>query len=65
MSKCLSRSNCILNLIFHFPITNPMSAAGKYYKSFIDDDGKCSNSRSIIRWTSSRKAIKDTVATIT
>ena len=43
MSKCLSSSNCILKLISHFAIANPMSAAGKNYRSLIDDDGECSN----------------------
>ena len=42
MSKCLSSSNCILKLISYFAIANPMSAAGKNYRSLIDDDGVCS-----------------------
>ena len=29
MSKCLSSSNCILKLISHFAISNPISAARK------------------------------------
>ena len=64
MSKCLSSSNCILKLISHFAIANPMSAAGKNYRSLIDDDGKCSNSSSVMKWTISSKAIENTVSTI-
>ena len=54
--------NCILNLklISHIAIANPMFAAGKKY----DDDGECNNSRSVMRWTNSRKAIENTVSTI-
>ena len=63
MSKCLSSSNCILKLISHFAISNPMSAAGKNYRSLIDDDGECNNSRSDMKWTNSRKAIENTVST--
>ena len=59
MSKCLSSSNCILKVITHFAIANPMSAAGKNYKSLIDDDGECSNSK----WAFSSKAIENTVST--
>ena len=64
ISKCLSSSNCILKLISHFAIANPMSAAGKNYRSLIDDDGECSNSSSVMKWTISSKAIENTVSTI-
>ena len=61
MSKFVSSSNCILKLISHFAIANPMSAAGKNYRSLIDDDGECSNSSSVMKWTISSKAIENTV----
>ena len=64
MSKCLSSSNCILKLISRFAIANPMSAAGKNYRSLIDDVGECSNSSSVMKWTISSKAIETTVSTI-
>ena len=41
----------ILKLISHFAIANPMSAAGKNYRSLIDDDAECSNSSSVMKWT--------------
>ena len=41
-----------------------MSAAGKNYSSLIDDDGECSNSSSVMKWTISSKAIENTVSTI-
>ena len=64
MSKCLSSSNCILKLISQFAISNPMSAVGKNYRSLKDDDGECSNRSSLMKWTISSKAIKNTVSTI-
>ena len=64
MSKCLSSSNCISKVISHFAISNPVSAAGKNYKSLIDDDGECSNSSSVMKRTISSKAIENTVSTI-
>ena len=64
MSKCLHSSNCILKLISRFAIANPMSAVGKNYRSLIDNDGGCSNSSSVMKWTISSKAIKNTVSTI-
>ena len=66
MSKCLSSSNCFLKLIFLSAIfmSIPMSAAGKNYRFLIDDDGECNNSRSVMKWATSSKAIKNTVSTI-
>ena len=64
MSKCLSSSNCILKLISYCVISNPTSDAGKNYKSLIDDDDECNNSRSVMRWTNSSKAIDNTVTTM-
>ena len=61
MSTCLSSSNCILKVISHLAISNPMSAEGKNYRSLIDDDGECSNTSSVIKWTISSKAIENTV----
>ena len=42
-----------------------MSAAGKTYRLFTDDDGECNNSRSVMRWANSRKAIENAISTIT
>ena len=41
-----------------------MSAAGKNYRSLIDDDGECSSSSSVMNWTISSKTIENTVSTI-
>ena len=41
-----------------------MSAAGKNHRSLIDVDGECNNSRSVMKWTNSSKAIENTVSTI-
>ena len=51
----------ILNLISDLTITNPLSSAGKNYKSLIDADGELNKSHSIIRWNNSRKEIENTV----
>ena len=40
-----------------------MSAAGKNYRSLIDDDGECNNSGSVMSWKNSRIAIENTVTT--
>ena len=41
-----------------------MSAAGKNCRSLIDDDGECNNSRLVMKWTISSKAIENTISTI-
>ena len=64
LCQSLSSTNCILKLTSHFAISNPMSAAGKKYRSFINDDGECNNSRSVMKWTNSRKIIENRVSTI-
>ena len=63
MSRCLSSANCILKVISHVAISNPMSAASKNYRSLIDDDIECSNC-SVMKWTILSKAIDNTVSTI-
>ena len=52
ISKCLSisSSNSIVNLISHLAITNPLSNAGKNYRSVIDAGCELNNSLSIIKW---------------
>ena len=49
ISKCLSSSNGIVNLISHLAITNPLSSAGKNYRSVIDADCELNNRQSIIK----------------
>ena len=61
ISKCLSSSNSIVNLISHLAITNPLPSAVKNYRSVIDADGELNNSRSITRWNNSRKETENTV----
>ena len=53
----------LLSLISHLAITNPLSSAGKNYRSVIhvDVDGQLNNSHSIIRWNNSCKEIENTV----
>ena len=38
---------------------------GEKNRSVIDDDGECKNSRSVMRWTNSNKAIENRVTTVT
>ena len=58
--KCLLSSNNIVNLITHSTISNPLSSAGKNYRSVIDDDGEFNNSISIIKRNNSGKEIENT-----
>ena len=60
ISKCLSNSNSIVNLISHLAITNPLSSACKNYRSVIDADCELNNRHSIIKWNNSRKEIENT-----
>ena len=41
-----------------------MSAAGKNYRSLIDDDDECNDSSSVMRWTNIRKTMENTTTTI-
>ena len=50
-SKCLSSSTSIVNLISHLAVTNPLSSAGKNYRSVINADCELNNRHSIIKWT--------------
>ena len=63
-SKCFSSSNSIVNLISHLAITNPLSSAGKNYRSVIDADCELNNRHSIIKWNNSRKEIENTVTIV-
>ena len=63
ISKCLSSSNSIVDLISHLAIINPLSSAGKNYSSaiLVDADCELKNRYSINRWNNSRKVIENTV----
>ena len=54
----------ILFISLFLAIFNPMFAAGKNYRSLIDDDGECSNSSSVMKWTILSIAFENTVSTI-
>ena len=61
ISKYLSSSNSIVDLISYLAITNPLSSAGKNYRSVIDADCELNNRHSTIKWNNSRKEIENTV----
>ena len=61
ISKCLASSNSIVILISQLAITNPLSSAGKNYRSVIDADCELNNRHLIIKWNNSRKEIENTV----
>ena len=47
-------------------MSNPISAAGKNYRSLIDDDDdECNNSCTVMKWTNIRKTMENTTTTIT
>ena len=63
-SKWVLSSNSIVNLIYlisHLAITNPLSSAGKNYRSVIDAECELNNRHSITKWNNSRKEIENTV----
>ena len=61
ISKCLSSSNNIVNIISHLAIANPLFSAGKKCRSVINADCELNNRHSIIKWNNSRKEIENTV----
>ena len=61
ISKCLSSSNSIVNLISHVAIINPLSSAGKNYRSVIGADCELNNRHSIVKWNNSSKEIENIV----
>ena len=50
IKKFLSSTNSVVNIIFNIAICNPMSTAGKNYRSVIDGNGQYNNSQLIHDW---------------
>ena len=50
IKKCLSSSNSIVNVISQIAICNPMSTAGKNYRSVLDANGDYNNNQTVTSW---------------
>ena len=50
IKKCLSSTNSVVNIIFNIAICNPMSTAGKNYRSVLDVNGQYNNNQLIHDW---------------
>ena len=62
IKKCLSSTNSVVNIISNIAICNPMSTAGKNYRSVLDVNGQYNNNQLIHDWnlTSRSKRVQPT-----
>ena len=58
IKKCLSSSNSIVNVISHIAICNPMSTAGKNYRSVLDANGDYNTNQMVTSWQYTCESIK-------
>ena len=64
IKKCLSSSNSIVNVISHIAICNPMSTAGKNYRSVLDANGDYNNNQTVTSWQYTCESIKESIRTL-
>ena len=64
INKCLSSSNSIINVISHIAICNPMSTAGKNYRSVLDANGDYTTNQMVISWQDTWESIKESIRTL-
>ena len=57
--KCLSSTNSVVNIISNIAICNPMSTAGKNYRSALDVNGQYNNSQLIHDWNFTSNRLKN------
>ena len=58
IKKCLSSTSSVANIISNIAICNPMSTAGKNYRSVIDINGQYNNSQLIHEWNLTSNRLK-------
>ena len=58
IKKCLSSSNSIVNVISHITICNPVSTAGKNYRSVLDANGDYNTNQMVTSWQYTCASIK-------
>ena len=63
IKKCLSSSNSIVNVISHIAICNPMSTAGKSYRSVLNVNGDYNTNQMATIWQDTRESIKKSITT--
>ena len=61
IKKCLSSSNSIVNVISQIAICNPMSTAGKNYRSVLDANGDYNNNQTVTSWQYTCESIKKSI----
>ena len=64
IKKCLSSSNSIVNVISQIAICNPMSTAGKNYRSVLDANGDYNNNQTATSWQYTCESIKESIRTL-
>ena len=50
IKKCLSSTNSIVKVIYHIAICNPMSTAGKNYRSVLDANYDYNTNQMVTSW---------------
>ena len=64
INKCFSSSISIVNVISHIAICNPMSTAGKNYRSVLDANGDYNTNQIITSWKYTCESIKESIRTL-
>ena len=59
IKKCLSSTNSVVNIISKIAICNPMSTAGKNYRSVLDVNDQYNNSQLIHDWNLTSNRLKN------
>ena len=64
IKKCLSSTNSVVNIISNIAICNPMSTAGKNYRSVLDVNGQYNNNQLIHDWNLTSNRLKNLTSTL-
>ena len=64
IKKCLSSSNSIANVISHIAICNPMSTAGKNYRSVLDVNVEYNTNQMVTSWQYTCVSTKESIRTL-
>ena len=59
INKCLSSTNSVVNIISNIAICNPVSTAGKKYRSVLDVNGQYNNNQLIHDWNLTSNRLKN------
>ena len=64
IKKCLSSSNSIVNVVYHIAIRNPMSTAGKNYRSVLHANSDYNTNQMLTSWQYTFESIKESIRTL-